>query len=208
MERQGQIDFAVRVFSSLMKKGVDKQFSFPGGGIARKTMFSCLESLEKIYKSEPGKERILDFCICQVHVASRFDKVYMRKWNVTHSFGKKAMERFMLSTSVRKYHEDKWLSSIGLSRTTLLEEFGDKRDHPLQKFVYPDYEESTKMRLRNIEAGFIVCQLSTLLWTPFSMACLTCIYEKRCRDILSRKFSELYRLRLEEYKKQTGNEWE
>jgi len=207
MEKQEQIDYTVRVFTVLMKRGLDKSFSFPGGGIAQKAVTSCLEKLEKLNQTNINRERILDFCVCQVYTISCYDKGYLLKWNATHSFSKKAIERFSLSTKKKKFYEDKWLSSCGMSRISILEEFADKSEHPLFKFVYPEYEDSTKLRLHNKEAGYVICQLSTLLWTPFSFACQTCIYDKRCREVLARKFSEIFRLRSEEYKKINGHEW-
>jgi len=201
MERQEQSNYIIRVFTFLMKRTIMDQFVFPGGGIAHKALDSCLDSLEEIYMSSLSDERLLDYCICQVFAMSGFSKSYIDKWKAGHSFGKKAIERFYQNTKNKRFFEDKWLDRYGLSRFTLLDSFGDRKEHPLAKFIYPRYEEITKKRLLNLEAGFYICQLSTLLWTPFSAACRQCRHEGRCREITKRKYEELYRIREEEYKK-------
>jgi len=82
-----------------------------------------------------------------------------------------------------------------------LDRFKDKSNHPLAAFIYPEYEEITKMRMHNSEVGFYICQVSTLLWTPFSKACCSCEHQDRCKSITGKKYDELYRIRIEEYKK-------
>ncbi|MBF0648605.1 hypothetical protein IR083_07220 [Dysgonomonas sp. GY75] len=201
MERQEQINYIVRVFTYLIKKSIADRFVFPGGGLAHKTLNSCLGSLEKIYMSDLSEERLLDYCICQVFAMSDFSKSYIDKWKASHSFGKKAIERFCQNTKHKRFFEDKWLDRYNLSRLALLNYFGDKKEHPLAKFIYPEYEEITKKRLLNLDAGFYICQLSTLLWTPFSGACRQCRHEGRCREITKRKYEELYRIREKEYQK-------
>lgn len=185
------------VFTFLMRELVDTGFSFPGGGIANRTVENCVELLG----GDPGRERMLDFCICQVYAVSGFGKAYLSRWNAGHSFGKKAITRFSQNTKQKRYYEDKWLSGAGLSRQGLPDRFRDRGNHPLAAFIYPEYEEATKKRMLNTEAGFYICQLSTLLWTPFSKTCRSCGQQDRCREITGRKYDELYRIRMEEYKK-------
>ncbi|WP_165045069.1 hypothetical protein [Dysgonomonas sp. ZJ709] len=196
MEKQEQISFTIRVFSFLMKEAVNKDFVFPGGGISRKTMAAYIDSLK-----ESGTERLTNYCICQVFAICSFGSAYNGKWNVSHSFGKKAIERFDRNTKANNFREDEWLKRIGLSRTGLLWQFRQSKEHPLEKFIYPEYEERTKQRMHNSEVGFYICQISTLLWTPFSKACRSCKNEQRCKNITGRKYEELYRIRTEEYKK-------
>lgn len=200
METNESIKYSIRVFTFLMKKTLAPSFEFPGGGIALRTLTTCLDSLKASCKSDLSAERINDYCICQVYAISRFDTGYLSKWKVSHSFGKKAIERFFSSTKTKKYYEDKWLKGAGLSRSSLLIEFRDKSEHPLMKFIFPDYEENTKRRMHSSQVGFYICQVSTLLWTPFSPSCQTCKNESRCKEVCSKKYAELYRLRLEEFK--------
>ena len=200
MEKNESIRYSIRVFTFLMKKTLAPSFEFPGGGISLRSVSFCLDSLEAGCKSDLSEERMNDFCICQVYAISRFDAGYLSKWKVSHSFGKKAIERFERSTKGKKYFEDKWLKEAGLSRSGLLIEFRDRSEHPLMKFIFPEYEENTKRRMHSSEVGFYICQVSTLLWTPFSPSCMTCKNEARCKEVCSRKYAELYRLRLEEFK--------
>jgi hypothetical protein len=199
MEKQEKIDYVIRVFSFLMKRTVFPSFAFPGGGRAGKALAGCIESLESFFQGEPGEERMIDYCICQVYAISRFAQDYLQKWNATHSFGKKAMERFKQNSPGKRYYEDIWLKRHGLSRAGLSEQFRDRSSHPLQKFIFPEYEEKTKLRMLNSEVGFYICTISTLLWTPFSPVCRKCNHAEKCREIACRKYPELYRIRMEEY---------
>lgn len=201
MEKEKRNNLVIRIFTILMKRMIVESFSFPGGTIAKRTVSSCLDKLEERGQGQLSRERLLDYCICQVYTISNFGTDYLHKWKISHSFGNKAIERFLSSNSGKKYYEDKWLRCKGLSRNTLLEEFKDRSLHPLTPYIYPEYEDATKRRLHNTEAGFFICVLSTLLYTPFSTLCTTCINSKRCIDILQRKFPELYRIRIEAYKK-------
>ena len=182
-----------------MKNTVDKDFVFPGGRIARHAVDSCMDSLETAIESRLSHERIIDFCICQVYAVSGYTQIYRSRWNVSHSFGKKAMERFTRNTKGKRFYEDKWLANFGLSREKLSGLFKSRKEHPLAKFIYPEYEEVTKKRLHSSEVGFYICRISTLLWTPFSPVCRTCRNEQRCKEITSCKYAELYRIRNEEY---------
>lgn len=184
-----------------MKTMIAPSFSFPKGGIAGRTVSSCLDSLEAFSKGELSPERIIDFCICQVYAISGFNTDYLRKWNASHSFGGKAQQRFERNNSKKKYYEDIWLSKKGLSRADLLEFVRERRCHPLAKFIFPEYEEGTKSRLHNTEAGFLICQISTLMYTPFSPSCQTCVCAEICKRITESKYQELYRIRNEEYNK-------
>ena len=201
MEKEEKIKYAIRLFTYLMKQAVSPVFVFPGGGISQRTVSACIDSLERLYKSELSEERLTDYCVCQVYTISRFDRIYLKRWNISHSFGKKAVERFAQNTPGKRYYEDLWLKKCGFSRVSLLSEFQDKSLHPLNKFIYPDYEDSTKSRLNGTEPGFYICCISTLMWTPFSPVCRNCDYEERCKGITSRKYAELYRVRNEEYTK-------
>ncbi|MDR2913410.1 MAG: hypothetical protein LBV74_01010 [Tannerella sp.] len=176
MEKDGKIDYAKRVFAFLVKQTANPVFVFPGGGAVQKTVSACMDSLEYHLSCELSPERITDYCICQACAVHSFGKDYLRKWNVSHSFGQKAIQRFLDSNSKKKYFEDVWLRKNRLSRTAILEIFQDRRLHPLARFIFPEYEETTKKRLLNTEAGFCICILSTLLWTPFSGACNACLH--------------------------------
>lgn len=193
--------FAAQVFTLLMRKE-HAGFIFPAGPLACRTVEECLQALQRQYITL-GRERIVDFCICQVYALSSFGAEYLLRWRVSHSFGVKARKRYAAQTPVQEYFQDKWLRSHGLSRGGLRSLFADRSHHPLYKFLFPEYEERTKGRLCGTEAGFHVCRMSTLLWTPFSAVCSRCTFSSPCREITQRRYHELYRLRLEEFNEQT-----
>ena len=206
MEKQEQVKYVARVFSYLMRMTLNGKFVFPGGHITDNTILSCIEALRESFQSGLSEERLNDFCICQVYAVSGYGRPYLSRWKVSHSFGKKAIGRFTHNTRQRRFYQDKWLEAHGLTREGIGLEFRDRKEHPLAKFIYPEFEDQTKLRMHNTQAGFYICQLSTLLWTPFSVACLTCNYQNRCKEITGKKYGELLRIRQEELKKQTGNE--
>ena len=140
-------------------------------------------------------------CICQTYAISGYDTAYRRKWNVSHSFGKKAIGRYLRSGKERRYREDRWLKSFGLSRHDLARAVEDRRSHPFGRFIYPEYEETTKRRLLSTEAGYLVCALSTLMWTPFSPSCSKCAKAEPCRRRTQARYPELYRIRCEAWRK-------
>lgn len=198
MEKQEKYNIIVRIFTHLMRDTINRNFVFPGGGIAKKTVGNCIDSLENAYKGELTIERLIDFCVCQVYSVSQYNKDLLKRWNVSHSFGNKAFLRFCQYTKGKRYFEDVWLKDKNLSRSDLLDLFREKKSHPLQKFVNPEYEESTKKRMLNSEVGFYICRISTLLWNPFSESCGVCKSAEQCKQVLQLKYSELYRLRIEE----------
>lgn len=193
-------EILISVFTFLMQRNIRKDFVFPSGRLTVKTMTSCMESLEKIY-GWPSRERLTDYCICQVHVISNLPDSYIRRWNIRHSFGVKAVLRYRNNDSASHRQENYWLKKNGLSRAVLYEQFKCKKEHPLAKLIYPEYEEVTKRRMHSSEVGFYLCQLSTLLWTPFSQSCRTCRNEARCKEVTEAKYGELYRIRISEYSK-------
>lgn len=199
MEKERKIRAITSIFSILTKTAVAPAFTFPKGGIATRTVTSCLEVLEKIYQGQVSNERIVDFCICQVHAISRFPEGYYGKWKVTHSFGKKAIERFIGNKQVHRYYEDKWLNKYKLSRRVLLLEIQDKKEHPLASYIFPQHEESTKRRALSTSVGYYICGISTLLYTPFSPACQNCHKTNKCIERTRMNYPELYRIRIEKY---------
>ncbi|KAA6302895.1 MAG: hypothetical protein EZS26_001065 [Candidatus Ordinivivax streblomastigis] len=202
MEKEESSKFIQQVFSDLVKQTVLPGFKFPGGAVSDRNLEASLTALKEKNRSEAGRNRIVDFCICQVFALSEFEKNYLStKWKISHSFGKRALERFAASTPRSRYYEDQWLFKHGLSREKILEKNRSRKQHPLFKFIYPEYEEVTKKRMQGKEVGFYVCLVSTLLWTPFSPTCTRCLNVEKCKAATQRKYGELYRIRIEEYNK-------
>lgn len=196
MEKEKLIKDIILVFTRIMRQAISPGFIFPGGGAAARCVTSCIEKLKEDYP-ELSQERIVDFCICQVYAISRFPKEYVQRWKVTHSFGAKALTRFKQTKQAHRYYEDKWLKSNGLNRYSLLEPIRDRSSHPLYKYIYPDYEDKTKARVMNTDAGYYICGVSTLLWSPLSPVCRQCTHAEKCKERTQKTYPELYRLREE-----------
>ena len=86
-----------------------------------------------------------------------------------------------------------------MPRARLLALIADRRKHPLYKFIFPQYEESTKSRALNTDVGYYICGQSTLLWTPFSVSCQQCAKAEACKQRTRQAYPELYRIRTEEF---------
>lgn len=200
MERKEWIDGCRRLFARLVRAAVWADFTFPAGGRSGRQLGTCFDLLCREVVSVSG-ERLADFCICQAYTLSGYGTSYRRRWNVSHSFGEKAVRRYLCSGKGRRYHEDRWLESHGLSRPALAGMVIDRSRHPLDRFIYPEYEERTKRRLLSTEAGYVVCALSTLLWTPFSPSCGKCRRSGECRRRTEAIYPELFRLRCEAWLK-------
>lgn len=192
MERNEWRNNCRRLFTHLVRTTLWANFLFPAGGRVGKVLDACFERLEPV-----SAERLADFCICQAYAISGYDAAYRRRWNISHSFGEKAVGRYLQSSRQRRYYEDCWLNDFGLSRQELTISVEDRSHHPLEKFVYPEYEEPTKRRLLSTEAGYVVCALSTLLWTPLSPSCRQCRHAEKCRLRTAARYPELYRIRSE-----------
>lgn len=194
-----------KIFTLLMCRGVDPKFRFPKGAIATRTVNAGLAVLDG-GTDALSREKVVDFCVCQVYAISQFPNDYIKKWNVSHSFGNKAMERFQASTQGRRYYEDLWLREIAFSREELLDMIRDRSRHPLAKFIYPQYEDHTKLRRTGTEAGMYSCSVSTLMWTPFSPVCSECGCAEKCREMTRKRYPELLRIREEAFEKGGGHD--
>lgn len=200
METREKNRWAVAVFAFLMREIVDAGFRFPGGGVAQRTVGACMQRLDG-GTGKLSREKVVDFCICQVYAITFYDKEYLRRWKPSHSFGPKALERFTGITRARRYWEDIWLRGHALSREGLADMIRDRSRHPLAKFIYPEYEDSTKSRKAGTEAGLYICCISTLMWTPFSPVCGECSMSQTCQHMTREHYPELCRIREEEYRK-------
>ena len=182
MEKKEWIDGCRRLFTRLLRAAVWPDFQFPSGGKADRQLSACFDLLCREAGSV-SPERLSDFCICQVYALSGYAPSYRGKWNISHSFGRKAADRYLHYGKERRYWEDRWLKGFG-------------------RFIYPEYEEITKRRLLSSEAGYLVCALSTLMWTPFSPSCSKCTKADPCRRRTEARYPELYRIRCEAWWKE------
>lgn len=183
------------LYSLIVKRLVCRDFVFPQGGIARRTIELFVDSFSKRYGGGYSDERLVDFCVCQAHVY-RDVSFLQRVWKPVHSFGAKAILRYCECATGKRFYEDEWLAESGLDRAKLCEMIADQSSHPLQRFVYMPSEEGTKLRFQNTQAGYLLCEASTLMWSPLSAACVGCNQSVMCRASTEKRFPELYRLRL------------
>lgn len=196
MEKKEWAESVCRVFERLVRDTLWGDFTFPAGGRSVRLLEACFDRLEKKVITVSG-ERLADFCICQVYTISGFEASYRKRWDVSHSFGQKAVSRFLQTGKQRRFYEDKWLKSFGISRTDIYTLAERRKRHPFTRFVFPEYEEVTKRRLLSSETGYLICGNSTLLWTPFSPSCQRCRHAASCRLRTAAQYPELYRLRCE-----------
>lgn len=199
MEADARIKLTIRLFELLVRRLVTPCFSFGSGYAASRAVGECLEALAAERGAEPSEESVAAFCLCQAHAIAGFGTEYLAsKWRPTHSFGRKALQRFRTRTPQRRCREELWLKRGGLTLEMLTVLLRDRREHPLWRFLNPQYEEATKLRVLGTEAGYYICGASTLLWNPFSDACTRCPKGDPCRERTRKTYSELYRIRCEE----------
>lgn len=166
-------------------------FKFSDGGATERTLTNFIAAIEKEFGAVTA-ERMVDFCIC---VAYAFRST--KKWSIKQVFGKMSVKRLKENGKANRYYEDKWLSSISLNRQSLISMIADRSVHPQAKFIHVAAEEPTKKRMLGSEVGYVICQTSTLGWSPLSENCAKCPHVDKCRKETERKYPELYRIRVE-----------
>jgi hypothetical protein len=191
MEREREIRQVKIVYTEIVTKLIDKTFRFSLGWKAVSTLSRFLNDLEGEYGTVT-KERIVDFCVFAIYTYRESEMRTIQK-----VFGKKTLKRFREVSHRQTYYENRWLSGAQLTRGSLCALIADKREHPHAKYIYMESEEGTKKRLLNQESGYLICQISTLGWSPVSETCEQCVFCQECKKETGRKYPELYRIRLE-----------
>lgn len=186
----------LKMFYEIASKLIHPGYRLPQGGEPTRIIHTALNRLEQKFGVLTA-QRIVDYVICSSYAFKNRGS----DWKLNQVFGSKSMERYS-SDKGRVYFEDKWLQSEGLSRASLLGMIVDKSEHPKSKFVFLPSEEGTKLRLLNKDVGFVICQTSTLGWTPLSKACVQCEFVKKCKQETQKKYPEIFRLRTEYASKQ------
>lgn len=181
----------LKMFHEIVVKLIHPNYRFPQGGEPIKIMRTALQRIEKKFGVLTA-QRIVDYVVCSSHAF----KDRGSNWKLNQVFGPKSMERFN-SDKGRVYFENKWLESEGLSRSSLLSMIVDRSEHPKAKYIFVPSEEGTKQRLLNREVGFVICQTSTLGWSPLSTACSECNFVTKCKIETQKKYPEIFRLRIE-----------
>lgn len=193
MESAKWIRNTIIVYTEIERKMVDPSFKFSQGGSTIRTINNFLERFSHdVCIDNITAERLVDFCICTAHAYK--DR---RDWTVKQVFGPASIKRLVDSKRGARYYEDTWLKSGGLSRDGLVKMIADRSEHPLSKYIFMQSEEATKLRYLNSEVGYVICQTSTLGWSPVSEACMECTSADSCKRETAGKYPELYRIRVE-----------
>jgi hypothetical protein len=191
MESEKLVKQTMKVFSEIEKKLVNPTFRFSQGGSTAKVLTKFIGLFEKEFGAVT-KERLVDFCICTAHAYKG-----RGKWTINQAFGPASIKRLKESKRGARYYEDKWLEEGGLTREALIKLIADRSEHPLSRYIFQESEEQTKLRLLNRPVGFVICQQSTLGWSPLSAACGKCNFIEQCKKETDRKYPELFRIRVE-----------
>lgn len=192
MEQQEQLIKKIKlVYKTIQKKVINPAFQFSEGGITNQQISKVLSELIKQFGGV-SDERVVDFCIC-----AAYNFRQQKEFHIRSVFSKASVKRLSQQTKSHRYYEDNWLSEKGINRKYLEDLIPHKKDHPLQKFVYMYSEEGTKRRMLNEKVGYILCQASTLGWSPLSESCSQCNFIEDCKQETQRKYPELYRIREE-----------
>ena len=180
-----------KIFTRIATSLINPDFRFPNGGAAIRVVTQALEGLEKKCGGL-SRRRIVDYCVSSAYVF----KDRGSEWTIKQALGSKSIKRFGTDKGLR-YYEDQWLSNANITREDLISLIEDRSQHPQAKYIYLPMEEPTKRRGLNTEAGYILCQTSTLGWSPESECCVQCNYAEKCKIETSKKYPEIYRLRIE-----------
>ena len=191
MASENLIKQIITVYTEIQRRLVDPTFKFSQGGATIRTLSNFLDLFAKEYGTVT-KERLVDFCVCTAYAYKN-----RSMWTVKQAFGPASIKRLKESKQGKAYYEDSWLSNAQLSREYLVNLIIDRREHPQAKYIYVHSEEHSKKRLLNQEVGYLLCQTSTLGWSPVSDACQQCNFTERCKKETQSKFPELYRIRVE-----------
>lgn len=191
MANEKLIKQTITVYTEIIRRLVDPTFRFSQGGATIKTISNFLDLFAKEYGTVT-KERLVDFCVCTAYTYRERER-----WTIKQIFSQSSIKRLRESKQGKAYYENVWLSSAQLDREYLVNLIIDRKEHPQAKYIYVPSEESTKKRLLNQEVGYLLCQTSTLGWSPLSATCQQCDFINQCKKETQSKFPELYRIRVE-----------
>lgn len=179
------------VFTEIIKKLVDPTFKFSKGGATTKLLQKFLDRFEKEFGAVTC-ERLVDFCVCAAYTFRNRTPLPLQQ-----VFGPQSILRIKEQTRGQRFYQNQWLETVSLSREALVNLIKDRREHPQAKYIYVASEELTKKRQLNHKLGYLICQTSTLGWSPLSGACQNCQFVADCQKETERKYPEIYRLRIE-----------
>lgn len=178
------------VFTEIQRNASDPAFKFDNGGAMKQTLTGFLQRVEKQFGGVSPK-RLVDICVCACY------RYRNSKTSIKAMFGPTAFQKYLEGVRGTRYYENRWLEGIGTSRENLVAMISAKEEHPHRKYIYMPSEEPTKRRMLNKRVGYLLCQSSTLGWSPLSESCRQCDFTSDCMRETNRKYPEIYRLRIE-----------
>lgn len=190
MEQEKAVKSLKTIFTAIIKRLVDSSFKISEGGATARALTNFIGLVNKEFGSL-NEERLVDICVF-IAYAYR-DKLLP----IRSMFGQAMLKRYQSHKRGQRFYENAWLEEAGVTRAQLIAMIADRSAHPQAEFMYMPSEECRKKRLLNTRAGYIMCQVSTLGWSPLSEACRSCTFVQDCQKETERKYPELYRIRLE-----------
>lgn len=196
MEKERAVKTFMQITTDLARRFGHSSFRFAGGYLIQQQIERTIDKLHDTFGGI-SEERLADYCIYVLYVQRDNNKILI---DVLTS--PKMVDKFAKRRYGARYFEDKWLELVNQTRSNIIMLAIDKSVHPHAKYIYMMAEERSKRRCLNQEAGYHLCQASTLGWSPLSEACQECNWVDDCKKETKHKFPELYRLR-EEYVRKT-----
>lgn len=191
MEKEKLTKQIITVLTTLIQKQGNPTFKFPQGGAIARTLTKFISELE----TEFGKvtcERLVDACITGAYTCKN-----VKPTPIKSILSSATIKRMREQKRGVIFYQEQWLEMIGTSRRDLVDSINTRTEHPHSRYIFIPSEEMTKKRQLNRKAGYMLCQLSTLGWSPLSDACAQCVFVDECKQETEKKYPELYRLRTE-----------
>jgi hypothetical protein len=193
MDKAKRIKQLLKTYSDLRKLLVDPTFKPLAGGAAERTASNFLDALEQEFGTVTI-ERMVDAIIAAAYSTKDMPAT---KHNIRSAFSNKTIVAMREAKRGVIFYQNQWLGTANLTREALVRRLGGFAKHPQSPYIYVEAEEQTKRRKLNLNVGYVLCQISTLGWSPLSSACEECDFTEKCKIETERKYPEIYRLRLE-----------
>lgn len=149
---------------------------------------------------------LVDYLIFHLH-NNRHNAYFNTRVAVKNYFSQNSRNKFLAErNSKRVYCEDLWLKSGGIQRTELYDLIKNRKQrNPMEKYIEmlgEDVLKKINLEFEDDNLAFGRCKTNTMLWSPASRICAACRFIDKCKDELSKRNSELYKLRIEWSEKQ------
>ena len=206
MESKEKCSKILKMIEAVVRVLIKRDWKLSGGPTVLPVIERGLERMKTLYPySEMADERIVDFVVYQIYRYRDIIGGFEKGWSLSWCFSDNAVQKFMKQfidadgKSGMNYYIDQWLQDGQLDRQKLAKMIGEKKEHPLKKYVDMSSEEQIKRRSVTMEGGHVLCMMRTTGWSPFSETCKQCGHTDECIDYLEHSVPELLRLRREAF---------